>query len=68
MCVHWEYFEETLQGRHNERDDVSNRQPRDCLLNRLFKAQIKENTKAPRHWPLCWEFTGHRWIPRTNGQ
>ena len=20
--------------------------------------QIKENTKAPRHWPLCWEFTG----------
>ena len=20
-------------------------------------AQIKENIKAPRHWPLCWEFT-----------
>ena len=19
----------------------------------------------PRHWPLCGEFTGHRWIPRT---
>ena len=30
--------------------------------------QIKENIKAPRHWPLCGEFTGHRWIPRTNGQ
>ena len=27
-----------------------------------------ENIKAPRHWPLCGEFTGDRWIPRTNGQ
>ena len=24
--------------------------------------------KAPRYWPLCGEFTGDRWIPRTNGQ
>ena len=30
----------------------------DCLLNRLFKVQIEENMKAPRHWPLCGEFTG----------
>ena len=30
-----------LQLRHNESDDVSNRQPHDCLLNRLCKAQIK---------------------------
>ena len=29
---------------------------------------IKENIKAPRHWPLCGEFTGDRRIPRTNGQ
>ena len=28
----------SLQGRHNERDGVSNHQPHDCLLNRLFKA------------------------------
>ena len=28
---------------------------------------IKENINAPRHWPLCGEFTGNRWIPRTNG-
>ena len=21
-----------------------------------------------KHWPLCGEFTGDRWIPRTNGQ
>ena len=29
------------QWRHNERDGVSNHQTYDCLLNRLFKAQIK---------------------------
>ena len=52
-----------LRRRHNARDDVSNHQPRECLLNRLFKAQIKENIKAPRHWPL-W---GDRWIPRAKG-
>ena len=33
-----------------------------------IRAQIKVNIKAPRHWPLCGEFTGDRWIPRTNGQ
>ena len=55
-----------LQWRHNGRDSVSNHQPHDCLLNRLFRR--KENIKAPRHWPLCGEFTGDRWISRTNGQ
>ena len=29
---------------------------------------MKENIKAPRHWPLWGEFTGDRWIPRTEGQ
>ena len=29
------------------------------------QAKIKENIKAPRHWPLWGEFTGHRWIPHT---
>ena len=24
----------------------------------FIQAQIKENTKAPRHWPLCGEITG----------
>ena len=33
-----------------------------------IQAQIKENIKAPRHWPLGAEFTGGRLIPRTNGQ
>ena len=31
----------------------------------FIQAQIKENIKAPRHWPLCGEFTGARWIPST---
>ena len=42
------------------------------LASRLFaqllvQAQIKENIKAPRRWPLCGEFTGDRWIPQTIG-
>ena len=37
--------------------------------SRLFTlVQIKENIKVPRHWPLCGEFTGDLWIPRSNGQ
>ena len=38
------------------------------LLIRLFKAQIKENIKAPRHWPLCGGISLVQWIPRTKGQ
>ena len=34
----------------------------------FIQAEIKENIKAPRHWPLWGEFTGDRWIPRTKGQ
>ena len=34
----------------------------------FIQAQIKENIKAPRHRPLCGEFTGNQWILRTNGQ
>ena len=51
-----------LQWRHNEHNGVSNHQPRDCLLNHLFK-QIKENIKALRHLcegnsPVTGEFPG----------
>ena len=38
------------------------------ITQKFIRAQIKENIKVPRHWPLCGEFTGDRWIPRTNGQ
>ena len=42
--------------RHNERHGVSNHQPHDFLLNRLFQAQIKENIKAPRHRQKIMEY------------
>ena len=36
--------------------------PASRLFTQPFvQAQIKENIKAPHHWPLCGEFTGHRW-------
>ena len=63
--THWAC---ALQWRHNGRDSVSNHQPHDCLLNRLFRRRSMKNIKAPCHWPFCGEFTGDRWIPRTNGQ
>ena len=34
----------------------------------FIQAHIKGNIKAARHWPLCGEFTGDRWIPRTKDQ
>ena len=34
----------------------------------FVQAQMKENIKAPRHWPLWGEFIRDRWIPRTKGQ
>ena len=45
------------------------RSPASRLFTQPFiRAQIRENIIAPRHWPLCGEFTGDRWILRTNGQ
>ena len=35
----------SLQWRHNERDNVSNHQPHDCLLNRLFWRRTKKTWK-----------------------
>ena len=57
----------SIRWRHNERDGVSNHLPA-IFAEPFIQAQIKGNIKAPRHWPLCGEFTGHRWIPRTKGQ
>ena len=41
-----------LQWRHNERDGVSNQQPHDCLLNRLFRRRSKKTSKL-RVTGLC---------------
>ena len=42
----------SLQWRHNERDSVSNHQPHDCLLNRLFRRRSKKTLKL-RVTGLC---------------
>ena len=36
-----------------------------AITRPFIQLGIKENIKAPRHWPLCGEFTGDRWIPHT---
>ena len=38
------------------------------FIQPFVQAQIKENIKALRHWPLWWKSTAHRWIPLTKGQ
>ena len=58
----------TLHWRHNGRDSVSNHQPHDWLLNRLFRRRSKKTSKL-RVTGLCvGNSQGDRWIPRTNGQ
>ena len=42
----------SLQWRHNEQDSVSNHQPHDCLLNRLFGCRSKKTSKL-RVTGLC---------------
>ena len=34
----------------------------------FVQAHIKENNKAPRHWPLLGESTGDQWISLPKGQ
>ena len=58
----------SLRWSHDGRDSFSNHQPHDFLLNRLFRRRSNKNIQAQRHWPLCGEVTGDRWIPHTNGQ
>ena len=48
----------TLQWSHNDHDSVSNHQPHDCLLNRLFRRRSKKTSKL-RVTGLCAGI--HRW-------
>ena len=50
----------TLQWRQNERDCVSNLPASRSFIEPFIQMQIKENTKAPHHWPLCGEFPTQR--------
>ena len=48
QAARWGYpdlFDVALRWRHNERDCVSNHQPRHCLLNRLFGRRSKKTPK-----------------------
>ena len=42
----------SLQWRHNDHDGVSNHQPRECLLNCLFRGRSKKTSKS-RAIGLC---------------
>ena len=48
---------DTLQWRHNGCDGVSNIQPHDCLLNRLFTGRITGPLSC-----LCGEFADHQFV------
>ena len=43
--IHTYHTGTPLQWRHNERDVVSNHQPHDCLLSRLFRRRSKKRSK-----------------------
>ena len=45
-------FQEALLWRHNGHDGVSNHQPHECLLNRLFRRKSKKTSKL-RVTGLC---------------
>ena len=48
--------QQTLQWRHSGCNSLSNHQPHDCILNRLFRRRSKKTSK-PRVTGLC----AHKW-------
>ena len=50
--VHWYPSWTSLRWRHNEHDGISNHQPHDCLLKRVFRRRSKETSKL-RLTGLC---------------
>ena len=70
MCSH---CDSVANAREHYSDVIISSMASQTPVSRLFtqlfvQVQIKENIKVPRHWPFWGEFTGDRWIPRTNGQ
>ena len=37
------------------------------VFSTVYSYADQRNLKFPRHWPLCGEFTGDLWNPRTKG-
>ena len=56
-----------LQWRHNERDGVSNHQPHDCLLNRLFRRRSNQR-KHQSSSSLAFVRGIHRWPSPVTGE
>ena len=62
LCCVWVFCMPTLRWRNNGHDDVSNHQPHECLLNRLFRRRSKKISKlsvtglcagnSPHKWPV----------------
>ena len=54
VCIRWAVLHLycSLRWRHNRCDSVSNHQPHDCLLNRLFRSRSKKTSKL-RVTGLC---------------
>ena len=50
----------SLQWRHDDHDGVSKWPASRVFAQAFIQAQIKENIKAMRHWPLLGKFTGDR--------
>ena len=44
-CLYGPVIPKSLRWRHNEHNRVSNHQPHDCLLNRLFRRRSKKTSK-----------------------
>ena len=71
MGIDGKLYPYALRWRHNGLDSVSNHQPHDCLLNRLFKRRSKKTSKlcvtglwaenhrgpvnSPHKWPVTWK-------------
>ena len=49
----------SLQWRHNGRDGISNYQPHDCLLNRLFRRRQRKHQSSTS---LAFVWGIHRWL------
>ena len=61
------YICSALQWRQNGDDGVSNHQPHNCLLNRLFGRRSKKISNSAS-LAFVRGFHRDRWIPRTKGQ
>ena len=64
----WRFQLKSVKSYRADKVKFTDRQSLTIVYSTFIQTQIKEDIKAPRHWPLCGKFTGDLWIPRTNGQ